>query len=73
MADRMRIVAKSDAVPVPRGRMMNAVEIAAELYSGTVDAAWVLENVPNKMKFGHRTVRWYEQDVLSFIESVRAA
>lgn len=68
----MKLVPKV-AVPPPRGRMMNAAVIAAEIYEGQVSAKWVLANVPNKMKFGHRTVLWYEQDVIAFIESVRAA
>ena len=68
---RMKIVPKSHAVPSPRGRMMNAAQISDEKYFGHRDAEWVRENVPHRMKFGHRTVLWYEQDVDAFIESVR--
>lgn len=69
----MKLVEKSKDVPVPRGRMVSAQEIATELYHGKVTAKWVLTHVPNKMKFGHKTVLWYSDDVVAYIESVRAA
>lgn len=68
---RLQIVDKAQAVPIPRGPMMNAAQIAAELYSGQVDGPWVLANVPGRMKFGHRTVLWYRDDVIAHIEKVR--
>ena len=51
--------------------MLTAQQIASDLYYGQVDAKWVLAHVPNRMKFGHRTVLWYEHDVQAYIESVR--
>jgi hypothetical protein len=72
-SESLRVIRKTSDVPLTRGPMMNAAQIATELYHGQVDPKWVLANVPHKMKFGHRTVLWYEQDVIAFIESVRAA
>jgi hypothetical protein len=66
----MRLEPKAK-VPVPRGPMMTASQVATDLYSGQVDAEWVLANVPCRMKFGHRTVLFYRDDVLAHIEKVR--
>lgn len=67
----MKLMAKGANVPLPRGPMMTAGEVATELYSGKVKARWVLENVRPKIRVGHRTVLFYRDDVLAFIESQR--
>jgi len=55
------------AVPPDRGRLLTAAQVAAELFSGTVSAAWVRRTVPGKLRLGHSTVRYYEHDVRAWI------
>lgn len=55
-----------------RGRLMSSQQIADQKFGGTVDEGWVRRNLPNKVVFSKRLVRWYESDVDSFIESRRA-
>ena len=54
-----------------RGRLMNAQQIADELFHGHVTAAWVRRNLPGKIVLGHSTVCWYEDDVLRWIQDRR--
>lgn len=70
-AGRLRIIERSEAVPLPRGPFMRAKKIAAdpELFNNEVSPAWVLRNVPNRVKLGHSTVGWYRQDVEAWIAS----
>ncbi len=58
--------------PADRGRLLKAPQIAAELFHGTVSAAWVRRVVPGKLRLGHSTVCWYECDVLAWIAAQRA-
>jgi predicted DNA-binding transcriptional regulator AlpA len=37
-----------------------------------VDEQWVRRNMPHKIVFSKRLVRWYESDVDGFIEERRA-
>ncbi len=57
------------APPTDRGRLLTPAEVAS-LIGGRSDS-WVRRNVPHKLKLGHSTVRWYEDDVLSWLESRR--
>lgn len=52
-------------------RMMNADEIAAENFSGKVSPAWVRKTVApqHKKTFGRSTVLWYEDDVISWMNT----
>ena len=43
-------------------------QAVADLIGG-VSEAWVRQNVPGKLRLGQRTVRWYRQDVLDWIET----
>jgi len=57
-------------VPLPppnRGRLLTAAQVAETI--GSVSSAWVRRYVPHKLRLGHSTVRWYEHDVLTWIES----
>jgi hypothetical protein len=53
--------------------MMNAREIAADLFAGKVTARWVRDTVPGKMTFARSTVLWYRDDVLAWIDEQRGA
>ena len=57
--------------PLNRGRLLSAVQVAADLFNGSVSTAWVRRNVPGKIMLGHSTARWYEADVLAWIETRR--
>ena len=59
--------------PADRGRLLTAAQVAAELFNGTVSAAWVRRNVPHKVVLGHSTVRWYVADVQTWINTLRAS
>ena len=50
-----------------RGPLLNP-QAVADLIGG-VSEAWVRRNVPGKLRLGQRTVRWYRQDVLQWIET----
>jgi predicted DNA-binding transcriptional regulator AlpA len=50
-----------------RGPLL-ASQAVADLIGGVSDA-WVRRNVPGKLRLGQRTVRWYQQDVLDWIET----
>lgn len=55
-------------VPPNLGRLMSATQVAEELFHGTVSPTWVRRNVPHKITLGHSTVRWWEADVLRWLE-----
>lgn len=57
--------------PVDRGPVMTPEVVAALI--GEVSPAWVRRNVPNKLRLGQRTVRWYRNDVLRWLESRRVS
>ncbi|UCG88820.1 MAG: hypothetical protein JSW71_09910 [Gemmatimonadota bacterium] len=67
--DVERVVESPVAPPPDRGRLLNAAEVADLI--GGVSAAWVRRNVPYKVPLGHSTVRWFKDDVLSWLESRR--
>lgn len=53
--------------PRERGPLLTP-EAVAELIGG-VSPAWVRRRVAGKLHLGQRTVRWYRQDVLDWIET----
>lgn len=53
--------------PRDRGPLLTP-EGVADLIGGVTEA-WVRRNVPGKLRLGQRTVRWYRQDVLDWIET----
>jgi hypothetical protein len=59
--------------PADRGRLLTAAQVAAELFNGTVSAAWVRRNVPQKVVLGHSTVRWYGGDVQGWINTLQVS
>jgi predicted DNA-binding transcriptional regulator AlpA len=50
-------------------RLLKASQVASELFSGTVSATWVKRNVPGKLRLGHSTVVWAEQDVRAWLDA----
>lgn len=61
-----------DLTPPPdRGRLLDAAQVADSLFGGRVKPRWVLEHIPCKVRFGHRTVFYYEADVRAWIEGHR--
>ncbi len=71
MTANLRITKPTEAVEPPpdRGRLMDAREVAGQLFGGHVKAEWVRRQVPGKMTTGHRTVFWWEFEVISWIDS----
>ncbi len=71
--DTLRIARPDKTVEPPpnRGRLMNAEDIAGQLLGGSRSPCWVRRNVPGKMTMGHRTVFWWEYEVISWIDSTR--
>jgi len=57
--------------PADRGRLLTAAQVAAELFTDTVSAAWVRRNIPHKVVLGHSTVRWYAADVQAWVGTKR--
>lgn len=70
-SNRLKVIPKSGNIPLPRGPLMTAEQVAEVCFSGSVKPKWVRENVPHKVRLGHSTVRWYRDDVLAYIESQR--
>jgi predicted DNA-binding transcriptional regulator AlpA len=56
--------------PPIRGRLLTPEEVAQLV--GSVSPAWVRRTVPHKLTLGHSTVRWYESDVLTWLEGQRS-
>ena len=64
----------ASSLPRPfRGRLLDAKQIAAELFYDHVSPEWVRRNVPDKISLGHSTVVWYEFDVLDYINNLKEA
>jgi hypothetical protein len=57
--------------PVDRGRLLSAEQVATELLHGGLGPAWVRRNLPHRIELGHSTVRWFETDVMAWIEARR--
>jgi len=54
--------------PPDRGRLLDADEVAREIFCGKVTARWVTRNVQaGKVKLGHVKRAWWEADVRSWL------
>ena len=74
MGNRVRpplsIVGSADSLlPRDRGRLLDAQQVADII--GGVSETWVRRNVPNKLNLGHSTKRWFEADVMDWLNSRR--
>ena len=65
------------AAPTNRGALLTDAEVARllKLEEPESDKArrWVREHVPHKKRIGHNTVRWFEADVLAWVDEQSAA
>jgi predicted DNA-binding transcriptional regulator AlpA len=70
-ASHLSVIHGSNATGLaqPQGRLLDAHQVA-ELIGG-VSADWVRRSVPGKISLGHSTKRWYEADLVRWIESRR--
>ena len=60
---------KLELQPVNRGRLMDAAQVAADIFSGSVSAQWVIRHVQaGRVKLGHCTVRFWEHPVRAWLE-----
>jgi len=59
------------APPPDRGPLLSPEQVATLI--GGVTPAWVRRVVPCKVRLGQRTVRWYEGDVRTWLETRRGA
>lgn len=58
--------------PPTRGRLLSPAEIVALIGGDSpVSEQWVRRTVPYKMTLSHSVVRWYEADVLAWLEARR--
>jgi hypothetical protein len=55
--------------PPDRGRLFTPEQVAEMI--GGVTPAWVRRTVPGKIDLGHCTKRWWEHDVLHWLEEHR--
>ncbi len=56
-------------LPPNRGRLLTPADVAAIVGRSE---AWCRRNVLGKLALGRRTVRWWEADVLAWLEAQRA-
>jgi hypothetical protein len=63
-----------DSAPA-RGRLMLTKAVRSEIFCDAVSGWWIRRNVaPTKrIKLGHSTVGWYEQDVREWVDERRAS
>jgi len=56
-----------------RGRLLNAGQIAAELFGDPKKERWIRQSLAPeaRMYLGHSTVLWWEHDVLDWLKSKR--
>ena len=69
----VKLCPRGDGIPDPppdRGRLLAPDDLAAML---GVSPMWARKHIPHKLSLGHRTVRWYEYDVMAWLESNREA
>ena len=65
-------VHRAPPLPVDRGLLMDAKDVADHIYCGKVTSQWVRRNVPNAIRQSRR-IFYYEYDVLDFIRGSREA
>jgi hypothetical protein len=67
----LKFTSQAGQIPKPPpdyGRLMNAEEVAAELFDGAVSVSWVKKHLQaGRVRLGHSTVRWYEKPVREWI------
>lgn len=69
----LHVIKPTSSEPPPdRGRLLTPEQVAA-LIGGEVSESWVRRHVPHKIRLGHSTCRWYENDVRGWLESRRGA
>jgi hypothetical protein len=58
-----------------RGRVLSAQQIATEFFSDTRKEKWVRKTVAptRRMRLGHSTLRWYERDVMEWLDGRRGS
>lgn len=59
----------------PRGRLLFPEEVASLVFNGRVSPEWCRRTVApgEKVRMGHSTVAWFEQDVWHWVEDCRGA
>ena len=62
----------------PRGRLLTADEVRAKFFADernrpTVSARWVFQHVTPRVNIARGVVRYFEQDVVEWLESRRSA
>lgn len=58
--------------PPNRGPLLDADAVRAMIGGAEPPSLdWVYAHVPNKVKISHRCVRWFEADVLAWLEGMR--
>ena len=71
MKDVLKLTPPTGQIPDPppdHGRLMNAEEVAAELFDGQVTYRWVKTNIhAGRVRLGYSTVRWFEKPVRAWI------
>lgn len=57
-----------------QGPLMSAREIRNVVFAGTRSERWIRQHVAPKarQRFGHSTLRWYESDVVAWLDGARA-
>lgn len=60
-------------IPRPRGRLLFTDEVRREFFHDRKSAWWVRRNVaPNqKIRLGHSTVAWYEEDIVAWLNALK--
>ena len=61
--------------PLARGRLLSAADIRTEFFRYTRSKAWVRRTVcpEGRRLFGHCTLRWYEVDVVRWMDGLSAS
>lgn len=59
--------------PASRGPLMSAKQIRNDFFQNSVSEKWIRQRVaPNeRVRLGHSTLRWWEHDVVSWLEGQR--
>jgi hypothetical protein len=64
----VRAVALVPQAPPDRGRLLDADQVAVEVFSGQVTPHWVKRNLrAGRVKIGARTVRWWEHEARGWL------
>ncbi len=55
--------------PPDRGQLLSPEDVTQWIGRSS---SWVRRNVPHKVRLGHRTVGWFEDDVRAWLDSLRS-